>query len=100
MRDWHEASALRGGLDIGTATDLLWLHCGDDVYAGLGVGCGWPRQEIEIRARSRSPPDRLDSGRFGPVRRHTGGVAELGLAGGWTGGAAGGDDDVRSLVQS
>lgn len=47
VRDWHEAGALRAGVDIVTATDLLWLHCGDDVYAALAVGCGWPRQEIE-----------------------------------------------------
>ncbi|HEV2759360.1 MAG TPA: TetR/AcrR family transcriptional regulator [Acidimicrobiales bacterium] len=47
VRDWHEAGALRAGLAIETAVDLLWLHCGDDVYAALAVGCRWPRPDIE-----------------------------------------------------
>ena len=47
VRAWHKSGALRAGLGTTAATDLLWLHCGDDVYAALAVGCGWPRQEIE-----------------------------------------------------
>ncbi len=47
VRGWDEARALRKGLRAAAATDLLWLHCGDDVYAALAVGCGWGRPDIQ-----------------------------------------------------
>ncbi len=47
VRAWESVGALRPGLGVGPATDLLWLHCGDDVYAGLAVVCGWDRDQVE-----------------------------------------------------
>lgn len=47
VRRWEEAGALRPGLDVGQARDLLWLYCGDDVYGGLAVACGWKRREVQ-----------------------------------------------------
>ena len=47
VRQWDAVGALRPGLGVAAATDLLWLHCGDDVYAALAAGCGWPRHQIE-----------------------------------------------------
>ena len=46
-RGWADAGALRKGLSTVTATDLLGLHCGDDVYAALAAECGWTRAEVE-----------------------------------------------------
>jgi AcrR family transcriptional regulator len=47
VRQWDRAGALRPGLRLGPATDLLWLHCGDDVYCGLAMACGWDREEVQ-----------------------------------------------------
>jgi AcrR family transcriptional regulator len=47
VRQWDASEALRSGLPVAAAVDLLWLHCGDDVYAALAAGCGWPRRDIE-----------------------------------------------------
>lgn len=47
VRRWEEGGALRPGLDVGPARDLLWLYCGDDVYSGLAVACGWKRPEVQ-----------------------------------------------------
>jgi AcrR family transcriptional regulator len=38
---------LRPGLDAATAVDLLWVHCGPDVYSAFVVGCGWSRERVE-----------------------------------------------------
>lgn len=47
VRQWETSGALRPGLGVGPATDLLWLHCGDDVYSGLAIACGWKRRQIQ-----------------------------------------------------
>jgi AcrR family transcriptional regulator len=44
---WADSGALRPGVSVATATDLLWLHCGDDVFAGLFIGCRWDREEVQ-----------------------------------------------------
>jgi AcrR family transcriptional regulator len=47
VRAWDGAGALRPGLGLVPATDLLWLHCGDDVYTGLAIVCRWQREQVE-----------------------------------------------------
>lgn len=47
VQGWAEAGTLRSELTKGAAVDLLWLHCGDDVYIALARECGWARPEIE-----------------------------------------------------
>ncbi len=47
VRGWSDGVALRPGLGLASATDLLWLHCGDDVYSGLVIACGWSRADVQ-----------------------------------------------------
>jgi TetR/AcrR family transcriptional regulator, regulator of autoinduction and epiphytic fitness len=44
---WRRQRVLRPDLDARTAADLLWVHCGPDVYAAFVLGCGWERPRIE-----------------------------------------------------
>lgn len=47
VASWHEHRALRPDVDLRTAVDLLWVHCGPDLYAAFVLGCGWKRQRVE-----------------------------------------------------
>lgn len=47
VRSWRRSGALRRGLDVATATDLLWVHCGADLYSAFVVGCGWKPSRLE-----------------------------------------------------
>ena len=44
---WEKERVLRPEVDAATAADLLWVHCGPDLYAALVLGCGWERQRVE-----------------------------------------------------
>lgn len=44
---WQAQRVLRPDLDARTAADLLWVHCGPDIYAAFVLGCGWERPRIE-----------------------------------------------------
>jgi AcrR family transcriptional regulator len=44
---WHASGALRPDLDVTSAADLLWVHCGADLYAAFVLGCGWDRDRLE-----------------------------------------------------
>ncbi len=44
---WRTEGVLRPDLDARTAVDLLWVHCGPDLYAAFVLGCGWERARIE-----------------------------------------------------
>ena len=47
VRGWANGGALRPELELASARDLLWLHCGDDVYSGLVITCGWSRPDVQ-----------------------------------------------------
>lgn len=44
---WEKERLLRPDVDADTAVDLLWVHCGPDLYAAFVLGCGWERQRVE-----------------------------------------------------
>jgi AcrR family transcriptional regulator len=44
---WQKQCVLRPHLDAQTAADLLWVHCGPDLYAAFVLGCGWERPRVE-----------------------------------------------------
>lgn len=46
-RSWRKSGALRDDVDVKTAADLLWVHCGADVFASFVLGCGWDRARLE-----------------------------------------------------
>ncbi len=47
VRSWRRSGALREDVDPKTAADLLWVHCGADLYAAFVLGCGWDRARLE-----------------------------------------------------
>ncbi len=44
---WQARGALRRDIDSETAVDLLWVHCGPDLYSSFVLGCGWDRARVE-----------------------------------------------------
>ncbi len=44
---WQKQRVLRADVDARTAADLLWVHCGPDLYLAFVLGCGWERQRSE-----------------------------------------------------
>jgi AcrR family transcriptional regulator len=46
-RAWRKAGVLRDGVTVRTAADLLWVHCGADLFAAFVLGCGWDRERLE-----------------------------------------------------
>ncbi len=46
-RSWRRSGALRDDVTVTTAADLLWVHCGADVFAAFVLGCGWDRVRLE-----------------------------------------------------
>lgn len=46
-RSWRRTGALRDDLTVTTAADLLWVHCGADLFVAFVLGCGWERARLE-----------------------------------------------------
>jgi AcrR family transcriptional regulator len=46
-RSWRRSGALRDDLAVTTAADLLWVHCGADLFVAFVLGCGWDRARLE-----------------------------------------------------
>ncbi len=44
---WRARRVLAADLDARTAADLLWVHCGADLYSAFVLGCGWDRARVE-----------------------------------------------------
>ena len=47
VQRWQYMGALRSDIDPRTAVDLLWAHCGPDVYATFAVSCDWEPERVQ-----------------------------------------------------